>query len=541
VKTYAAKTASDNTPTRNPIGSKAPPSLGKKNLAAFPTSHALLQPKLKIGQPNDKYEREAEQMADRVMEMPEPKQSLAGGDSSKENRVQRQSRDTECPGKEEKAPVQSKPPGNQITPLVQRQAEPEEEEEEEAVQARQTSNHTPHLSPGVQNRIQSIKGGGQPLPNTARNYFEPRFGHDFSQVRVHTDSQAAETARSIYSKAFTTGKDVVFAAGQYSPGTPKGNRLLAHELTHVVQQGGRERSVQRDPDFDLLDTTITREHADELGARGEIYENIEFLQGELEKKTKGDANYSVLETNLKTLMESAQLKTLPVKKTKKVCLTFDDGPQNGTEEALDVLKAKSAPATFFLTGRNMKANGPRQRALVERMLTEGHQIGNHTYTHDPTTGKQYRRKYGDLSNADKEKKFRENYELNRQHFDTLLKGSKTPFPGFSLARLPGQGRFISYKGKKVYVEATEKMGMKHVGWQFEFAPNKTFRHLKVSDWKGVTGVSAEVNRYPKASEIILFHDRHWAGSQKSKLDATLTELHKNGCVFGRLNKDGKCS
>lgn len=81
-----------------------------------------------------------------------------------------------------------------------------------------------------------VKGSGQPLAESTRDYFEPRFRTDFSQVRLHTDSRAAEAAKSVNAKAFTLGKNVVFGAGQYTPGTSTGKRLLAHELTHVVQQ-----------------------------------------------------------------------------------------------------------------------------------------------------------------------------------------------------------------------------------------------------------------------------------------------------------------
>ena len=65
---------------------------------------------------------------------------------------------------------------------------------------------------------------------------ESRFGHDFSQVRVHTDTRAAESARAVNARAYTVGRNVVFGSGQYAPGSGEGQRLLAHELTHVVQQ-----------------------------------------------------------------------------------------------------------------------------------------------------------------------------------------------------------------------------------------------------------------------------------------------------------------
>jgi len=92
--------------------------------------------------------------------------------------------------------------------------------------------------------------GGQSLPSTVRAFYENKFGHDFSQVRIHTNSDAASAAQSIQARAFTAGQDVTFAAGQFSPETQEGRRLIAHELTHVVQQGAGSRPkgmIQRQP------------------------------------------------------------------------------------------------------------------------------------------------------------------------------------------------------------------------------------------------------------------------------------------------------
>lgn len=79
-------------------------------------------------------------------------------------------------------------------------------------------------------------GSGRPLPSPVKDFFEPRFGHDFSQVRIHTDDLAAESARAVNALAYTVGQNIVFASGQYMPGTGAGDRLLAHELTHIMQQ-----------------------------------------------------------------------------------------------------------------------------------------------------------------------------------------------------------------------------------------------------------------------------------------------------------------
>ena len=97
-------------------------------------------------------------------------------------------------------------------------------------------------SPGIHDVLGST---GQPLDPAARAFFEPRFGRSFSDVRVHSGEQAAEAARSVDALAFTVGRDVVFGAGQYAPGSTDGKRLLAHELTHVMQQQESGASLQR--------------------------------------------------------------------------------------------------------------------------------------------------------------------------------------------------------------------------------------------------------------------------------------------------------
>jgi hypothetical protein len=83
---------------------------------------------------------------------------------------------------------------------------------------------------------EALESSGEPLPPTPRAFLEARLGHDFSRVRVHADARAAEAARSVGALAYTTGEHVVFGAGRYAPETAAGRRLLAHELTHVVQQ-----------------------------------------------------------------------------------------------------------------------------------------------------------------------------------------------------------------------------------------------------------------------------------------------------------------
>ena len=184
------------------------------------------QARLTVGQPNDKYEQEADRVADQVMAMPDPKLQRLPENDEEEEPLQAKFKVGEmlqrmCSGCEEET--------------ARRQPE---EDEDEGLQAKANRGETPTVTSGLESRINGIKGGGQPLNAEARSFFEPRFGSDFSDVRLHTDSQAAESARTINARAFTLGRNIVFGAGEYSSDTPSVNKLLAHELVHTLQQGG---------------------------------------------------------------------------------------------------------------------------------------------------------------------------------------------------------------------------------------------------------------------------------------------------------------
>jgi hypothetical protein len=122
-------------------------------------------------------------------------------------------------------------------------------------------------APQLESRVNAMRGSGEPLATPLREFFEPRFGCDFSGVRLHTDAGASEMARDARALAFTAGRDVVFGPGQFSPDTESGRRMLAHELTHVVQQGQAMSApsaghsfIQRQPDPQV--------HPTPLGASG---------------------------------------------------------------------------------------------------------------------------------------------------------------------------------------------------------------------------------------------------------------------------------
>jgi hypothetical protein len=174
----------------------------------------LVQTKLTVGAPGDKYEQEADSMAAKVMTMP---------DSALQQPIQRQTdQETEA--------VQMQPLVNSITPLVQRQTA----EDSQQVQLKKPNGSSSQASNSVESRLADSKGGGSALPDDVRSFMEPRFGADFSSVRVHTDSNAVQMNKELGAQAFAHGSDVYFGEGK-SPGN---NELTAHELTHVVQQTG---------------------------------------------------------------------------------------------------------------------------------------------------------------------------------------------------------------------------------------------------------------------------------------------------------------
>ena len=172
-----------------------------------------VQEKLRVSTPGDAFEQEADRVAEQVMRMPDTRVSSSVGESSLANRTI--------------------PRGKTVQRVCASCAE-----DKELIQAKTTGGQTPEVTPTISTGIQSLQGSGQPLPGPARSFFEPRIGADFSNVRVHSDTRAASLAQSIDARAFTLGNNVVFGAGEYSPGTPSGKKILAHELAHVVQQNG---------------------------------------------------------------------------------------------------------------------------------------------------------------------------------------------------------------------------------------------------------------------------------------------------------------
>lgn len=204
-----------------------------------------LQRKLAIGASNDPLEQEADRIADRVLAMPAP-----AADSRVFLHIQRY----------------SEPSGGQVNAVP------------DAV-------------------TQTLAAHGSPLEPALRQDMEHRFGHDFSQVKIHADGAAGQSARAVNAQAYTVGSDIVFGAGRFAPATHAGRRLLAHELTHVIQQSaGRVPSIQRQPDKDK------KEPSSEIG---------------------------------KALKDNSLFKKLPEFAQEKILDEIDKAPETITQEILD--------------------------------------------------------------------------------------------------------------------------------------------------------------------------------------------------------------
>jgi hypothetical protein len=172
-----------------------------------------IQAKLAINRPGDEYEQEADRVSEQVMRMPEPPTPQAGPDGAG------------CPE------CRAEPPG----------------QERVCLQAKHPGSNDMGQAAAPPIIDEVLHSPGEPLDAATRTFMEARFDHDFSNVRVHTDSKAADGARAVQARAYTIGRDVGFGPNEYAPATGEGKRLLAHELAHVVQQAAGPRVLARQP------------------------------------------------------------------------------------------------------------------------------------------------------------------------------------------------------------------------------------------------------------------------------------------------------
>ncbi|NEU10433.1 DUF4157 domain-containing protein [Flavihumibacter sp. R14] len=217
----------------------------------------LPQCKLVVGAPDDPYEKEADAVADRVMRMPEPETVQRQEEMEDDEPVQLKSADASfiqraCACEHEK--IQQQEEGEEdlvqpklITgvPFIQRQCDECKKEPENPlsvtttpfIQTKANGTAVP-ASDSVRQAIQTSKGGGNVMDSATHNFMSSRIGVNFSSVKIHSDNIAVRTNRELNARAFTVGDNIYFNEGEYQPHTNDGKRLLAHELTHVMQQNG---------------------------------------------------------------------------------------------------------------------------------------------------------------------------------------------------------------------------------------------------------------------------------------------------------------
>jgi hypothetical protein len=212
-----------------------------------PAAHASLtnqiQPKMEVNAPGDIYEQQADDIADAVMQIPDhatprvarseshprPLPSSFGGQRKD---VGRKAIEDEDDVIIEKHAVAEKCACEEDNKRLAQKAE--------VPRVESSGVEAPPLEPHIEAGIRALRGGGQPLPLSERGFMQTRFDADFSGIRIHTNQDADSYSRAIHARAFTWGSDIFFRAGEYRPGSSEGRRLLAHELTHAIQQGAAQ-------------------------------------------------------------------------------------------------------------------------------------------------------------------------------------------------------------------------------------------------------------------------------------------------------------
>lgn len=213
----------------------------------------FFQAKLTVGQPGDQYEQEADEMANRVTTQTQSGAGAAPVQRKKISHIQRlsSSKEEEKLGTNEEKMRRDKE--IQAKPDIQQVNNPDEKQEEERVQMKTQEEEKEEIkdagmaqrkpgadggitSPVLSSRIERAEGKGQPLPGDTLVRMQSSFGHDFSDVHIHTGEDSAAMNKELGAQAFTHGKDIFFNKDKYSPESTEGKKLLAHELTHVVQQ-----------------------------------------------------------------------------------------------------------------------------------------------------------------------------------------------------------------------------------------------------------------------------------------------------------------
>lgn len=266
-----------------------------------------VQAKLNIGKSNDKYEIEADAVADKMTSKSDTKNNDTFFSPSP---VIQKTQNNEIQKKEESEnEIQEKPLVESITPVVQLQPIKEETVQEK------TQSDTSKNTSDIEQNLNDSKGNGSALPENTKIEMESGFGTDFSSVRVHNDSNAVQMNKVLGAQAFANGNDIYFNEGKFSPDSQDGKHLLAHELTHTVQQGGNKPAVQKkeeEPNSSTAETDTTQQSTTTETSSGETSSSGE-TPGSGSGKT--DTNTQSTATNQSTPDPNSSSANQPVSST----------------------------------------------------------------------------------------------------------------------------------------------------------------------------------------------------------------------------------
>ena len=195
------------------------------------------------------------------------------------------------------------------------------------------------VSSDLEKRIDASRGSGEALPDSIRASFEPRMGHDFSDVRVHTDSEADSLSRQLGAKAFTTGQDVYFRSGAYQPDSEGGKQLLGHEMTHVVQQGGAPVARKITKEEGQVPSGASKEAAQEELKKAEDEVTSSLSQATIKALLYWAAISQQVgaEESAQYALEAAANKSLELLEAKTAALDIQTGTQGMVEDVLNQL------------------------------------------------------------------------------------------------------------------------------------------------------------------------------------------------------------
>ncbi len=351
-------------------------------------SRPVIQPKLTVGEPDDKYEKEADAVADKVV------QRLAMPDElkKKEPGVQTKSLvsgitpviQPKCEDCEQEEKLQMKdegsPLGLQLKPIFESNAEPPDDknniqrkcaecEREDKIQKKSGSSGSQTTSSNIESSLNSLKGSGSSIPAHTKEQMEGSFGADFSNVRTHTDSSAVQMSKDLNAQAFTHGSDIYFNSGKFDANSNAGKHLLAHELTHTIQQSDATMPVQRlanhEGHFQSKESVQLKRIAD--GITPFVQTKCAACEkDELQQKSEADlVQESPIELQKKAIFESNGEPPDDKNNIQRKCAEF------GQAEQVQTNSHSSSETTAPLVQLNVLARAQR---MIQRRVIDPHKV-----------------------------------------------------------------------------------------------------------------------------------------------------------------------